>query len=188
MLSTSDGKNGYTPTSDDRLWLLRAVQAEGKPQPMVARALVNLFMRARAAGSSQTLAQLVRSYSQPVNPRWYPDGDLFMAKARTASEKEKAEQRRDVASSRLVFAPEVQAAVERALTTPYVGDVTDYAAPNVDATSKGYVPRSVAAPGFNRLWTRDTKWAGYAVGMAGSLVPLLLGLAIIYMAVKHGKA
>lgn len=178
------GEHSYTPSSTDRLWLSRAVEAEGRPQPMVARALVNLFMRARAGGSHQTLADLVRSYAQPVNPRWYPDGDLFRAHERSAWEQKQAETRRDVHSTKMVFSPVTNAAVERALSTPYIGDVTDYAAANVDASDKGYAPRSVSTPGVNRLWTRDPSWMGYTIGMAGSIVPALFVLAVLYMAVR----
>ena len=179
------GEHSYAPSSTDRLWLARAVEAEGRPQPMVARALVNLFMRARAGGSHQTLADLVRSYSQPVNPRWYPDGDLFKAHPRSPWETKLAEARRDVHSTKLVFSPTTNAAVERALTSPYLGDITDYAAPNIDASDKGYAPRSISTAGVNRMWTRDPSWQGYTIGMAGSLVPMLLALAVFYMAVKR---
>lgn len=173
MLS-ANGAQPYEPTADDRLWLSRAVSAEGAPYDGVARALVNLFMLQRSKGNRQTLATLVRAYAQPVNPRWFENGDLFLAHARTPLEVAQARARKDVHSKRAVFGAKVIAAVTRALSEPYSG-ATDYAVPSLDATKKGYTALTVPTPGQNRLWTRDTSWAGYTT--AGASVATLLLLA-----------
>jgi hypothetical protein len=153
------GKASYEVTADDRLWLLRAVQAEGAPRVGIARALVNLFVLLRSRGSAvaESLMRLVRAYSQPVNPIWAQGG----RKDSDPSEVSAAERRRAAAAVRVVFDDSVVAAVNAALTSDYKGDVTDFAAPHVDATSKGYVRRGAVAQGFNTLWTREPGWPGY---------------------------
>lgn len=150
---------GYAVTGEDWLWLLRAVQAEGAPRDRVARALVNLFARTRAKGGKASLADLVRAYAQPVNPLWANGG----AKDADPSEVTAAERRRAAASSALSFDASTATAVLDALSSPWSSDVTDYAAPWVDATGRGYVARSLPVKGQNRLWTRDESWKGYGV-------------------------
>lgn len=150
---------GYEVTDDDWLWLMRAVAAEGPVSLDVARALVNLWARNRARGSSQTLAGLVRSYAQPVNPEWADGGSHDEQPGMVDA----AEQRRTAVSTAIAFRPAVAAAVFQALTSPFASDVTDYAAPTLDASKKGYLPRSKAVKGRNRLWTRDASWKGYMV-------------------------
>ena len=186
MLKSRDTKP-YYPTADDRLWLLRAVAAEGKPEPMVARALVNLFMLQRSKGNTQTLAKLVRAYAQPVNPRWFPDGDLHIAaKAKGQDTAERAIKR--IAHSMRTLAampPHVVQAVNEALKSSFESDITDYAAPTLDATSKGYLPRSVATPGVNRFWTRASTWPGYMTDATGALLPLIAIIGVLYWANKN---
>lgn len=189
---TARNARSYTPTAEDRLWLARAVAAEGRPYVGVARALVNLFMMQRSAtslraGSSQTLASLVRAYAQPVNPRWFVDGDLYQAHARTSLEAEQARKREHVYSTRTAFTPDVTAAVELALSTPFQSDVTDYAVPSLDATSKGYIARGEIVKGENRFWTRNRFWTGYlTTGAAGSVAVVLL--AVVTAWAVWGKA
>lgn len=159
----------YTVTPVDVLWLSRAVEAEGEPRARVASALVNLFMRARARGSKQSLASLVRAYAQPVNPRWYPDGDLHIAAKKAGKDTaEKAARRLAVHSTRTAFAAKTKAAVESALMGAHAHDVTDYAAPHIDGAKKGYAARSEPKPGENRFWSRAPGWTGYAATRLGS--------------------
>ncbi len=191
MLKYQGGTYGVTEA--DRLWLMRAVQAEGPPQLQVARALVNGFAWARAhrkwAGS---LMGWVRAYAQPVNSRWFTSGDLHKkqvaevadAAARAQLER-RAYEREAKHATRQAFAPEVEAAVNEALTTPWASDITDYAAPAVDASKKGYVARSAPRPGQNRFWTRAVGWTGYvgngwaSGGGAGVALALLVGLWLL---------
>lgn len=185
----------YEVTAEDRLWLARAVQAEGPVRADVARALVNLFAYLRSTGRhAGTLAALVRAYAQPVNPRWYEAGDLHL-KAYNAAKSdidaakllELARKREQLHSTRVTFSNETKRAVENALTGGYFGDVTDYAAPTVDATSKGMQPRSAAVPGKNRLWTRAVGWAGYLVDSnAAPAVALLLTVLALAALFKRG--
>lgn len=175
----------YAPTAEDKLWLSRAVAAEGKPFAGVARALVNLFMLQRSKGNAQTLATLVRAYAQPVNPRWFPTGDLYLAHARTPLELDQALARQRTHSTRVSFGPQVVDAVEQALGTPFPTDVTDYAVPSFDASKKGYVPRTVAKPGENRFWTREPGWRGYFVDGSGALA-VALAVLVVLMRFRHG--
>ena len=64
----------YAATNDDALWLARAVAHEGSPHDAVAWALVQRF--ALLYPTYPTVAELVKAYAQPINPRWFPDGDL----------------------------------------------------------------------------------------------------------------
>lgn len=184
------GRSEYVVTPDDRLWLLRAVQAEGAPESAVASALVNLHALRRAQGRRETMAELVRSYAQPVNPRWYPGGDLFLAAVSAARKEQReqmqtaAERRRQLHSARTVFDAHVISAVEAALRGEHRNDVTDYAAPWVDASGKGYVARSEPRRGENRLWTRKPGWSGYvaeggAVAAAGGVLLALVALGVL---------
>lgn len=171
-------------TAEDRLWLLRAVQAEGEPRQQVAVALVNLYALSSARGGPfPSLSALVRAYAQPVNPRWFDGGDLLAAAMQRAPEHERAKmlaqgkKRRLVHATRTTFDASTHDAVNSALRGEHATDVTDYAAPSIDATKKGYEPRSAAEAGKNRLWTRSPGWAGYVVAGAASNAVMLVLLA-----------
>jgi hypothetical protein len=113
-------------TDEDRLWLLRAVEAEGEPHVLVAQTLVNRFawMFDEQPARFLTLTDLVRSYAQPVNPRWFPDGGAFKASLQKlpsnthAAALERAEKRRDVHSTRSTFSQSTIDAVRAALFGP----------------------------------------------------------------------
>lgn len=200
LIVTKSGKQ-YALTAGDRLWLLRAVQAEGPVQSQVAEALVNLFayrLDARAQNPSSrglaeatSLQSLVRAYAQPVNPRWYAGGDLHraaLAKASAQSERSKlqaaAVKRERVHSTRTVFDAPVIAAVDSALRGRHATDVTDYAAQHIDARPKGYEARSEPRQGVNRLWTREPGWSGYAASAAawGASGGVLVAVALAVVA------
>lgn len=91
----------YEHTEEDSLVLARAVAREGKPADAVAFALCQRFAFLYPHESYPTLASLVSAYSQPINPRWFPDGDLHRRKlqrlqgqeAAIADEKRRAENR-----------------------------------------------------------------------------------------------
>ena len=75
-VATLTWKNGsYKVSATDKLWLLRAVQAESnKPDDRrrVAQTLLNRFVFLKASGSTaySTLTDFIRAYAQPVNPTW----------------------------------------------------------------------------------------------------------------------
>lgn len=191
----SDGVE-YLPTATDRLWLARAVEAEGEPKARVAETLVNGFMWARSElGYERPLATWIRSYSQPVNPRWFVRGDLHLDRVhRARSDAEAAELtrhaliRETVHATRLSFRPDTQAAVEGALAhAPELPSATDFAASfNADGQeirkSPPWKPVTAAMKGRNRFWTRPAAlgWAGYRVSdvAVNGAVVLLCALAI----------
>ncbi len=93
----------YVVTPDDKLELARAVQHEGPPQAAVLWTLLQRFAMLYARGDYKSLAVFVRAYAQPINPKWFPDGELFKAryqellnagkKAEAAAEKRRADLR-----------------------------------------------------------------------------------------------
>ena len=112
--------------------------------------------------------------NQPVNPRWFTNGDLFLRAVKQAEPGKRdamavaARRREAVHSTRVTFAEETDRAVMEALGGLHAVDVTDYAAPWVDGAAKGYERRSEKpVPGTptwarNALWTRRPGWGGYA--------------------------
>lgn len=98
----------YAPTDDDALWLARAVAREGPPYKGVAWALAQRFavLKSLRPELYPTIADLVQAYSQPVNPRWFPDGDLHLRYRRSLqsdAERDAADKR---AARRVQFARE----------------------------------------------------------------------------------
>jgi hypothetical protein len=165
----------YAITAEDRLWLARAVEAEGAPAEDVARTLVNLFAQLRTRGFGGSLAALVRAYAQPVNPRHFPSGDLFQQKlaslppeARPAAIA-KAAKREQVHSQRVSFSDATKEAVNAALGSSWDKDWTDYAAPFYDASHKGYEQRTPHLDKTNTFWARFPDVKGYNV-VSGNLV------------------
>jgi hypothetical protein len=195
MLISHTRETTYDPTPQDVLWLRRAVEAEGEPRELVAQTLVNGFLWAREAlGSKRTLADWVRAYAQPVNPRWMPGGDLHEHElAHAASEAERSASRaralkraRDHAT-RNVFTVATMRAVQRALEgPPQLPNATDYAAPTL-VRPPPWVPLTPPTPGRNRFWMRPgaAGWQGYLTslqhGMQQSGIGwLALGAVIAY--------
>lgn len=113
-------------TDDDRLWLARAVEAEGEPRDLVAQTLVNRWAWLVDQGAFRaSLGELVRQYAQPVNPRWFPDGDLAIAEMQRTTDPterarlmQRAERRRDVFSRAQLFTQPTVAAVVKAVSGP----------------------------------------------------------------------
>lgn len=183
-LTARGGHSKYEPTLADVLWLQRAVAAEGKPRVKVAQTLVNQFMFNRhTAGSKLSLADSVRNYAQPVNPKWFVGGPRFEQKlALTASEAERTQlraqayTREHVHSKRTQFAPDVVLAVKVALNSPPdLPRATDFHAPYTRnelgelvayTKSPGWVPLTRLTEGENRFWMRPEAigWAGYLAG------------------------
>lgn len=189
----------YTVSPDDALWLARAVESEGAVQAQVAAVLVNGFTWARSRGSKMSLAAWVRAYAQPVNPRWFENGDLYLASIKNVSNPDElkaaaaaARRRQAVHSSRMNFSAGTQSAVLAALNgrSEIPANATDYAAPTLDATHKGYTPLEEPQAGRNRLWTRPGAegWTGYLTD-ATDAWPWLVSLLVLgFAAWKWGGA
>ena len=163
----------YRASTDDRLWMLRAVAGEGGEHRRVASVLVQRFrfLDETRPGLFPTLERLVRAYSQPVNPRWARGGDLWRkANAKGWPEgSEAAADRRARVSRMTQFGPETRAAVDYALGVLEEGgelegvppEAVHFAAPRIDGSSRGLVPLEAARPGRERLWTSRgaQRWA-----------------------------
>ena len=182
-------------TADDALWLRRAVEREGEPREWVAQALVNRWALLKDQGRAEypTLASFVRAYAQPVNPRWFPDGDLHLARleahaprgaAHRADMIARAEARRDEHSTRKIFHSSTEAAVARALRGPITlpAGVTEYAADTPDARGRHGTP-SYARPGENAFWSPH---AGVLYGIAPKHPTMATGRALRTAGVHAG--
>lgn len=70
------GDKEYVIRYEDRIWLGRMIAGEttGVPSQQemqaILWALMNRFMLVPAQRSKKTLVEMIRSFSQPVNPRW----------------------------------------------------------------------------------------------------------------------
>ena len=159
------GSITYEPTAADVLWLRRAVEAEGAPQRGVASALVNAFMFVKAHRHWQgSLADYVRAYSKPVNPAWFPEGELFRVAHRSAQPDVRdkmlkdAERRRDVHARRTDFMPSTEAAVNFALANPPpIRNATDFAPLYVQRDSQ-WLALTPPRANENRFWARPGAW------------------------------
>lgn len=194
IIAREQASTPYEVRQSDVLWLLRAVQAEGADQREVAAVLLNGFAWARAMnGYRGTLTDWIRAYAQPVNAAWYPNGEKHqkaLAAATTDAARKaltaKAEKRERVHSTRTKFTESTQRAVHAALTgqVKIPAQATDYAAPNVDATKKGYRPLQILDPksNKNRLWARPgtEQWEGFAV--AGVVTPKRFPWLTVFLA------
>lgn len=72
---TWQGKAYSLPlTSEDILTLARAVEHEGYPHEGVAWTLIQRAAWLNTRGTKVSLAALVKGYAQPINPKWFPEG------------------------------------------------------------------------------------------------------------------
>lgn len=193
------GSAEYVPTEADKLWLCRAVEAEGEPRTRVAETLINGFMWARSeVGYRPPLMTWVRAYCQPVNPRWYVRGDEFAKRmARAPDEAARAELtrqaliRESVHAVRTAFSAETKKAVAHALTNaPALPRATDfsasYAADGREIVKPWpWVAITPAAKRQNRFWCRPNalRWAGYHVAEVASGAGALIVCGIIAAAI-----
>lgn len=155
----------YVVAPEDILWLCRAVEAEGPEPKQVAQTLCNLFAFEYQQHIYQSLAEVAQSYSQPVNPRWFPDGKLHqLALARGHDTEARAILRRDFHSTREDFSAGTIEAVRKALELGPL-DIplccTDYAA-------YGHINVEMSllyafGPHRNSLWSRAPHWQGYRI-------------------------
>jgi hypothetical protein len=67
----------YVLTNNDYLTLARSVEFEGPPKVAVAWTLIQRF--AYLYPTYTSLAEFIKAYSQPINPRWFPTGQEHLA-------------------------------------------------------------------------------------------------------------
>lgn len=162
-------------SADDVLWLSRAVESEGEPRDLVAQVLVNrwAWLSDYRPGAYPRLADLVRAYAQPVNPRWFPQGDLFLARLEKAPTSERAAllqqatRRQAQHSTRVQFSAATDQAVRQALTGPITipAGALHYAAPTV--IRKDLPLLRQGRPGVNTIWGESD---GRGVGVLYSFI------------------
>lgn len=173
---TTIGPKAYRVTDADRLWLGRAVEAEShdpQDRARVAQVLINRFQFLRSSRPKlyPTLADFVRAYSQPVNPRWAPGGDKFEAQLAAATTPQTQQAVRQLGAKRLQHASRApsattRAAIDRALKLGPVDiprTATDFGAP-FRSTPGHLVRLTEHQAGANTLYrVRNASWQGYSV-------------------------
>lgn len=167
-LGRKPGSYGVTPS--DRLWLLRAVQAESnKPDDRrrVAETLLNrfVFLKSRGSTAYPTLTAFVRAYAQPINPKWQSQStSKCRANPRRCTDAMIAKRRE--ARARTQFDDSTVVAVQSALTrgiTSVASSSVHYAAPGIGAGGK--IRLTSDRRGYNTFYavSGSRGWRGYAV-------------------------
>lgn len=96
MSATYKGPTGKTfqLSDSDTEWLARSIRGECGSTPTrdeaaaVCWALMNRFMLVRGFESWHSFTDLVRAFSQPVNPKWFADGEFCTAGGKYAGRPE----------------------------------------------------------------------------------------------------
>lgn len=193
------GTTDYVPTEADKLWLCRAVEAEGEPRERVAETLINGFMWARSeVGYRPPLLTWIRAYSQPLNPRWFVRGDEHMKRMQRAPSEEaraalvrQALIRESVHAVRSTFTAHTREAVAHALThAPALPRATDFAASYLADGAEfrkpwPWVALTPPARNRNRFWVRPNalRWAGYRVAEVASGAGALVVCGLVAVAI-----
>jgi hypothetical protein len=161
----------YRVTPSDRLWLLRAVQAESNKaddRRRVAQTLLNRFVFLKASGSTAypTLTLFVRAYAQPINPLWESQStSKCRANPRYCTDAMIA--KRQEARNRTQFDSSTVDAVSDALSrgmTDIARSSVHYAAPGIGESGK--IKLTSDKSGYNTFYavSGSQSWPGYAVG------------------------
>jgi len=164
------GKGTYRVTPSDRLWLLRAVQAESNKaddRRRVAQTLINRFVFLKNAGSTAypTLTKFVRAYAQPINPLWESQSTRkCRANPRYCTDAMIA--KRQAARNRTQFSESTVFAVDEALTrgmTLAPNSSVHYAAPGIGESGK--IKLTADQRGWNTFYavSGSRRWPGYGV-------------------------
>jgi hypothetical protein len=159
-------KGRYRVTDTDRLWLLRAVQAESNKaadRRWVAQTLINRFVYLKAQGSTAypTLTQFVRAYAQPINPLWESASTTKCRNNPRYCTEAMLEKRR-VARNRTQFDNSTVEAVDDALSGMTIpASSVHYAAPGIGA--EGKIKLTSDRQGYNTFYavSASRNWPGY---------------------------
>jgi hypothetical protein len=160
----------YRVTPSDRLWLLRAVQAESNKvddRRRVAQTLINrfVFLKSRGSRAYPTLTKFVRAYAQPINPLWDDPSDAKCQRNPRFCTSSMIAKRR-AARDRSTFDGSTTAAVSEALSrgmTAIGGTSVHYAAPGIGAAGK--IRLTPDRRGYNTFYAiaSSRSWPGYQV-------------------------
>lgn len=118
--TNANGTHFYQVAPGDRLTLIRSVWREGRPQNAVAFTLLQRFTYIYP--SYRSLADFIKAYSQPINPRWFPTGDKHLstiaalkAKNQTSEVKAKIAQLEARARRRPIYAATPENEIPKAI-------------------------------------------------------------------------
>jgi hypothetical protein len=168
MLTWRNGSYRVMPS--DRLWFLRAVQAESNKaddRRKVAQTLLNrfAFLKSQGVSAYPTLTAFVRAYAQPINPLWESQStskcrsnpryctDAMIAKRREARDRTQFDDSTVAA---------VNEALSRGITTIDRSSV-HYAAPGISGDA--HIRLTPDVRGYNTFWAvaGSKSWPGYTV-------------------------
>lgn len=77
MVVAADNSVRYQVTEHDVLTLARSIRKESRADAVeLFWCYVQRLVMRHRAGNRVSLASLITSHSQPINPRWFPDGDF----------------------------------------------------------------------------------------------------------------
>lgn len=76
VIVTADGRFEYALTGDDILVMARSIRKESMAdRQAIAWCYAQRYVMLRQAGNwSGSLADMIEAFSQPINPKWFPDG------------------------------------------------------------------------------------------------------------------
>jgi hypothetical protein len=176
--TNANGTHAYQITPEDRLILIRSVWREGRPQTAVAFTLLQRFTYIYP--TYRTLADFIKTYSQPINPRWFPAGDKHLSTiAALKTEKQTQEVKAKIAEleARARLRPVYASTPEREIPKAIIGLVDNVLAGNI----KSPVPTAVHFRGSSAMssdnqQTAKKKAESYSQkGNFGEVVPISAG-------------
>lgn len=160
----------YRVKPSDRLWLLRAVQAESNKaddRRRVAQTLLNRFVYLKSKGSTAypTLTAFVRAYAQPINPKW-ENKSTSKCRSNPSRCTDAMIAKRREARAQTQFSDSTVAAVDEAMSrgmTAIDSSSVHYAAPGVGASGK--IKLTTDRRGYNTFYavSGSRGWPGYSV-------------------------
>lgn len=179
-------KRVYALTENDKLWLARAIAGETGEHlknidgpAAVAWSMMNRFLLTKGQDVWPTFANLLRNYSQPINPKWYRGGSICAnpSKVQAPACNDKAYQHREYISNLRwqdidrgirdfveAFAEGNVTLPDSVLSLPY-WRITDFAAFH----RKEYADREIGFNSNGRVFDKNTKLTNWFFEIKGIL-------------------
>ena len=176
--TNANGTHAYQVTPEDRLTLIRSVWREGRPQTAVAFTLLQRFTYIYP--TYRSLADFIKAYSQPINPRWFPAGDKHLsAIAALKTEKQTQEVKAKIAAleSRARLRPVYASTSENEIPKAIISLVDNVLAGNIRSPVPAATHfRGSSATSSDDQQTAKKKAESYAKkGDFGDVVPTSAG-------------
>ena len=159
-IATSDGSFSYDVTPHDLLTLARSIRKEGKSD--LAELAWTYAQRLVAMRTTfDSLAELVTAHSQPINPKWFPDGEFCRPGGRyhgTSSCAHAAERPGNAA----IPWTDIESSVRLGVARWAAGHTPNPVPKSVDFAEAGLVARKVAGanPSGFAYVQQDVPWVG----------------------------